>query len=1093
MSELRETLDALKERVDDKEDARDAVVSTNSRSVGDVPIKTAYSKNITIEEWNQLVEDTKALLENATADRSLATELASAAGILADSIYDTACLPLAGGTVDGNVDFMSDVALYGPVSILGGGFVSSPMEFSDSVLFNGGVTFGSNATTRASVVALIGNASAALSGLMSASDKSHLDTLTALLSDDDSDNVVDTIQEVLNIFNSYPEGASIATALAEKVTLATAQTITGRKIFSTGGGDVPNADFQDNYTDFWKTATFKAAVNVDGMIFTGGHEIRFPTYVEFKDNTAQHNAIVHVNQDYVNFWRQATFLSNLKISAANDANPPIMQTNFDREGGWAVFGRGVTFNATAEYNGLIWVGGREIRFPDYVEFKDNTDAHNAIVKIDQNFVDFNRTATFKQNLNVDGTLTLGGKQVNFENHINFRDTQSMYNSLLKLSGEGTELGSRLYAEGYCYKARGAIPTYELLTLSRSTSVVYIGNTSNNTVIRGRSDHPRYQKDGGATTTFALLSDIPDVSTKADLVNGKVPASQLPTMLPDISAGDAGKALVVNSTEDGVEWDSIGGSGAAELAESILYADLKALRDAGTLVPGKWYRITDYEATVAANSNSSNSVISHPYDILIRADAENVLNENCFAAQRSGDTYFDPDPVEAWKLCYCIDNDATRFDWADATNGKGVVYRLIDSWNNDVPFDFKSIVYRRGTSQPYYFLFSLATNPAQDLTIVRSICRNNHIGPSYANAYSNGIQTLPRTQFLSNGNQNIRDNVFSSLNSCRIQNGTVAENIVIKGLYSVDIYGAFQNNFIPGSLASCRYSGAFTYNKVLGDVYNTTFAGLFSYNTVLGYIKNSQFGTDCTDNVLHNLENFYVGNSFKNNRVFNAKYVYLRLSGVSTTIYLDYVQSSIIENCIYTQIYSASNGTSNYDCIRVRAQEAIGASGNNPKIYTVGPSTNYTYALGGDDNVQFQLTSQTDVLISDSKATYNRNGSSITVKFSALAQSSSSASNVVCEIGRFKGLPAGLFGNIPYITAASQNVVDAKTQKAYASGSGFGYNGASIDFVLVKETTFANSNDLVLYMNRSSLPDLIDYYVSYEATLLISPDITAAAS
>lgn len=105
MSDLRETLDELKERVEDTEDARDAVVSTNSVAIGDVPVKTAYSKNITIEEWNQLVEDMKALLSNATADRGLATELASAAGILADSILDvvSTCLPLSGGSITGDL------------------------------------------------------------------------------------------------------------------------------------------------------------------------------------------------------------------------------------------------------------------------------------------------------------------------------------------------------------------------------------------------------------------------------------------------------------------------------------------------------------------------------------------------------------------------------------------------------------------------------------------------------------------------------------------------------------------------------------------------------------------------------------------------------------------------------------------------------------------------------------------------------------------------------------------------------------------------------------------------------------------------------
>lgn len=54
-------------------------------------------------------------------------------------------------------------------------------------------------------------------GLMSAEDKVSLDTLVALLATDDADSVVNTVAEILTIFESYPEGADLVTALAGKV------------------------------------------------------------------------------------------------------------------------------------------------------------------------------------------------------------------------------------------------------------------------------------------------------------------------------------------------------------------------------------------------------------------------------------------------------------------------------------------------------------------------------------------------------------------------------------------------------------------------------------------------------------------------------------------------------------------------------------------------------------------------------------------------------------------------------------------------------------------------------------------------------------
>lgn len=75
--------------------------------------------------------------------------------------------------------------------------------------------------TRANLVSVLGEASQSLNGLMSATDKARLDTLFALLGDSaDGDSVVNTINEVLAIFNQYPEGADLVGALAAKVAIA---------------------------------------------------------------------------------------------------------------------------------------------------------------------------------------------------------------------------------------------------------------------------------------------------------------------------------------------------------------------------------------------------------------------------------------------------------------------------------------------------------------------------------------------------------------------------------------------------------------------------------------------------------------------------------------------------------------------------------------------------------------------------------------------------------------------------------------------------------------------------------------------------------
>ncbi len=63
----------------------------------------------------------------------------------------------------------------------------------------------------------LGNATQSAAGLLSAEDKTHLDGLVALLETSDGNNVVDTIGEILAIFQNYPEGADLVTALQGKV------------------------------------------------------------------------------------------------------------------------------------------------------------------------------------------------------------------------------------------------------------------------------------------------------------------------------------------------------------------------------------------------------------------------------------------------------------------------------------------------------------------------------------------------------------------------------------------------------------------------------------------------------------------------------------------------------------------------------------------------------------------------------------------------------------------------------------------------------------------------------------------------------------
>lgn len=58
------------------------------------------------------------------------------------------------------------------------------------------------------------------------------------------------------------------------------------------------------------------------------------------------------------------------------------------------------------------------------------------------------------------------------------------------------------------------------------------------------------------------------------------------------------------------------------------------------------------------------------------------------------SHFQNARMEAWRLKYCLDNDTTRFAWADTAGGKGVIYRMTDEHGNDCPYDFKNVQFKR---------------------------------------------------------------------------------------------------------------------------------------------------------------------------------------------------------------------------------------------------------------------------------------------------------------------------------------------------------------------------------------------------------------
>ena len=131
----------------------------------------------------------------------------------------------------------------------------------------------------------------------------------------------------------------------------------------------------------------------------------------------------------------------------------------------------------------------------------------------------------------------------------------------------------------------------------------------------------------------------------------------------------------------------------QLYHSVTYSQLVQLRNNSKLVPGAWYRIIDYITKVANDPEAQSA--GHPFDLLVMATSINSISEEARAIKtsRNSGSYFKNSNLSAWRVWYCLNNDSTRFMWASST-GTGVIYRLIDEWGNDFPYDFKNIQFKR---------------------------------------------------------------------------------------------------------------------------------------------------------------------------------------------------------------------------------------------------------------------------------------------------------------------------------------------------------------------------------------------------------------
>ena len=315
-------------------------------------------------------------------------------------------------------------------------------------------------------------------------------------------------------------------------------------------------------------------------------------------------------------------------------------------------------------------------------------------------------------------------------------------------------------------------------------------------------------------------------------------------------------------------------------EEITYSDLKALRDGAKLTPSRLYRITDYITTTAQSNTKS---ARHPFDVITLAISESELLEQAWAIQHEGDEYFANSNLSDWEIWYCLDNDTTRFAWADSANGKGVIYRMIDEFDNDIPYDFKNIQFTHPndpTTYPHYY-YTFASGNVEDNTD----CSLNIACICYFNTIKNTIlkgENINKTPMILNqiifiGNicvsntfeYDCQTNTFGDMCAYNTFGNFCSGNTFGNICFANTFGNTLQNNTFGSSYTGNTFGSNYG-NNTFGSSYgNNTFGDNYQYNIFGNYCGSNTFGSSYTGNTFGNdISRNIAGNNCWNNSFGN---------------------------------------------------------------------------------------------------------------------------------------------------------------------------------------------------------------------------------
>jgi len=400
-------------------------------------------------------------------------------------------------------------------------------------------------------------------------------------------------------------------------------------------------------------------------------------------------------------------------------------------------------------------------------------------------------------------------------------------------------------------------------------------------------------------------------------------------------------LICTNSNNSVSF-SWGNAGSTDLLINKSYSELTSMIGNGSLVKGQKYRITDYITTADRGGNISTDTYTatnaQPFDLVVTAVDTNKLDHRAIALPNPEYTYYTDAGADLskWQVWYDIENNKDKYFWANTTSGvgKGVIYRLIDEWGNDCPYDFKNIQFKRkltdgaydeenGTNRWVYTFnaWNEDESVCEDLSLI-TMSSPIDDGFNYCSENTMGICA----DFDLGGPRFLNDNVF-----------LCSYSPVMNETYVSCCSNSFGNNSTHNTLGAWSECNTFmelcSYNTIGDSCLRNTFDKFCGNNFLGSHCSYNTFGESCRNNTLYDYSSY---NTFGSSCYY---IVFANSSGQGGTFF----RHNVIENGNqYIRLYQTSGtaGTNNQLQNVYIAQGVSGASNNYVEISTI--SRNLAY-------------------------------------------------------------------------------------------------------------------------------------------------------